>query len=256
MLRKAGLKMSKYGVSNIVDIKVSGFRLFVSDIRASVRLVLYQADSNNFIPLVDDCINRHITRSFLLDHDTVIVGDKFGTLTVLRNPVSNLEIEQGHGRRSNKLEDSIKFDMLMSFYVGDVIVGLFRGQIGVGGDDVVVYGGINGTIGVLSAVKTIKEVNFFRELEKLMRKVLHGMRIDEFEQHDSIDENRHLMVVERDILKFRSYYVPKRACIDGDVVEEYFNLDERTKGDIAQALDRKVSQVEAKILELKGRVGY
>lgn len=256
MLRKSGLRMEEHGITNIVDIKSSGFRLFVSDIRSSVQIVLYQADSNSLVPVVDDCINRHITRGFVLDHDTIIVGDKFGTVTVLRNPVSNLEIEQGHGRKGNNLKDNIKFDMLMSFYVGDVIVGLFRGQIGVGGEDAVVYGGINGTIGVFSAVKTMKEVNFFRELEKLMRNVLQGMKIDEFGQHDSIDESRQLMLAERDILKFRSYYVPKRACIDGDVVEDYFNLDDKTKSEIAKALERTVPEIEAKIVEMKGRVGY
>ncbi|KAG0680909.1 pre-mRNA-splicing factor rse1 [Pichia californica] len=265
MLRKSGLKMGVNGVTNIVDIQTSGFRLYVSDIRSSVQIVVYDINSNILVQLVDDTINRHITRSLILDHDTVIVGDKFGTLTVLRNPIPDLEVEKfqqmnkkirGGVNYNNTWNDRIKFDMLMSFYVGDVITGLFRGKIGIGGEEVVLYTGINGTIGSLEAMKTIKEVNFFIELEKLIRKVLQGLNIGESKQHDSKIENNSLMIVDRDILKFRSYYVPKKSCIDGDVVEEFFNLDEKMKILIATQLERSVQQVEERIIEIRNRVGY
>lgn len=263
MLRKSGLKLETNGVHNIIDIQISGFRLYVSDIRSSVQIIIYDVNNNILIPLVDDCVNRHVTRSLILDHDTVIIGDKFGTLTVLRNPVSNLEIESSQkannkitGFNGNNWKDKIKFDTLMSFYVGDFITGLFSDKIGIGGDEVIVYSGINGTIGALEAMKSIKEVNFFRELEKLIRNVLQGLNIGEFEQHNSKIENNNLMIVDRDILKFRSYYVPKKSCIDGDLIDEFFKLDRSTKIKIAKLLERSVDQVEEKIIEIRNRIGY
>lgn len=263
MLRKSGLKLENNGVHNIIDIQTSGFRLYISDIRSSVHIITYDINNNILIPLVDDCINRHVTRSLILDHDTVIVGDKFGTLTVLRNPISNLEIERSQqvttkitGFNGNNWKDKIRFDMLMSFYVGDLITGLFCEKIGIGGEKVIVYSGINGTIGALEAMKSIKEVNFFRELEKLIRYVLQGLNIGEFEQHNSKTENNNLMIVDRDILKFRSYYVPKKSCIDGDIIDEFFRLDANTKAKIAKLLERNVDQVEEKIIEIRNRIGY
>lgn len=255
MLRRTGIKLKDIGVHEIIDMKSSGFRLFISDIRSSVRILLYDSEENIFIPMVDDCVNRHITRSLTLDHDTIIVGDKFGTLSVLRCPNSDLEIEKYKFMNGSNV-NMIKFELIMSFYVGDMITGLFLDQIGIGGEKSIIYGGINGLIGSLSAMKTVKEVNFFRELEKLMRKVYQGMKIEEGEEHDSKIEPNKYGIVDSDVLKFRSYYVPKKSCIDGDLIESFFSIDETLKERIASAMDRSVPQIEKRIIEMRHRVGY
>jgi splicing factor 3B subunit 3 len=251
MLRKAGIKLKDYGIYEIVDLKTSGFRLFVSDIRNSVKVLVYDSQRGIFVPVVEDYINRHITRSCIVDHDTVFVGDKFGTMTVLRCPDTNLEF----AKHINS-NDISKFQMLMSFYVGDTITGLLHDKIGIGGEDVVIYSGINGTIGVFSAMKTVKEVNFFKELEKLVHNVLHGIHVIEAQHEELNNVESTKLLVDRDITKFRSYYVPKRACIDGDIIEKYLKLDHLSKKEIAESMERDIEQIEDKIIEMRSRIGY
>lgn len=238
LLKKGGVLLTEQYVRDIVSITSSGDRLFVADIQSSVRVVEYDAVTGALVPIIDDTVNRHVTRSVVLDYDTVLVGDKFGTVTVLRVP-SSVNTEVLKARKGKKLE---KFMLLSSFYVGDVITSLNIGQIGVGGDEVVVYGGINGTVGTFSAMKTVKEVNFFRELEKLVRETVEG--------------TPSLQLLDRDVRKFRSYYVPKRACIDGDFVEMYLHFDKEAKEYVAAALDRTVEHIEKRLLEMRSRVGH
>lgn len=244
MLRKSGIKLNNYDITQIVDIKSSGFRLFISDIRASVCMLTYSNSKNEFKFCVNDSINRHVTRSLILDHDTIFIGDKFGNLTVLRCPETDINIEHN------------KFDVLMSFYIGEVITSLIKGKIGLNGEEVVVYAGINGSIGAVSAMKSVKEVNFFRELERLMKKVMQGMSIGEFEEHDYNIDKESMIMVDRNILKYRSYYVPKRSCIDGDVVEQFFRVDKKVKQKISKIMERSVEHIENRIMEMRNRLDY
>ena len=266
MLRKAGIRLSGLGVREIVDIQSSGMRMFISDIKSSVRMLVYDTTANIFAPLVDDMVDRHVSRSLVLDKDTIFVGDKFGNLSVLRTPTVDLEIVKGK-QMSKLMNDRLgiakvaqideKFELLMSFYVGDVITSLNRRKIGIASEEVIIYGGINGTIGALTAMKSIKEVNFFREMEKLMIRVMQGMKIGELDEIDSqIDEKNENVVIDRDILKFRSYYVPKTNCIDGDLIEMFHKLDGITQRKVAKCMDRTVDEIMAKIIELRDRVSY
>lgn len=223
LLRKGGLKMDSYEIKDIVDIKSSGFRVFVSDIRTSVYVFTYDSTRNKFSLTFDDMIYRHVTRSVVLDHDTIMLGDKFGTITTLRN------------------NDNPKLGLLSSFYIGDTITSLMKKQIGIGGEEVVVYGGINGTIGSLHTLKTVKEINFFKELEKLIR--------------NTLDENGDFLI-ERDVLKFRSYYVPRRACIDGDLVELFLDMPDEMREKISSMMERPTALIDKRIVEMRSRVGY
>lgn len=249
LLRKAGLKLSKYGINEITDLKSSGFRLFLSDIRSSVMLLIYDSLKSSFVPILQDYQNRHITRSLILDNDTVLVGDKFGTLAILRCPDENFDnILQIQNNSKN-----LKFENLMNFYVGDLITSLSLEKLGNNNEDVIVYSGINGTIGTLTAMKTVKEVNFFKELEKLIINALNGLNV---EQHELTSKKSSKMLIDRDIMKFRSYYIPKRACIDGDLIEVYFKLESSLKHEIAQLMDRTIEQIETRIIEMRNRIGY
>ncbi|TID30785.1 hypothetical protein CANINC_000701 [Pichia inconspicua] len=238
LLKKGAVLLEEQYVRDIVTIASVGDRLFIGDVQSSVRMIEYDVGNGSLTPVIDDMTNRHVTRSVVLDDDTVLVGDKFGNVTTLRVP-DGVNVEVLKVRKRKRME---KFKLLSSFYVGDVITSLNFGQIGIGGEEVVVYGGINGTVGTFSAMKTIKEVNFFRELEKLVREMVVKIPT--------------LQLIDRDVRKFRSYYVPKRACIDGDLVELYLVLDKEAKAKVADALDRTVEHVEKRVLEMRSRVGF
>uniref|UniRef100_A0A8C9I3S3 Splicing factor 3B subunit 3 n=1 Tax=Piliocolobus tephrosceles TaxID=591936 RepID=A0A8C9I3S3_9PRIM len=68
----------------IVSIKVSGERIFASDIRESVLIFFYDSNENVLRLISDDIIPRWITCSELLDHHTIIAADKFDSVFILR----------------------------------------------------------------------------------------------------------------------------------------------------------------------------
>ena len=67
----------------IVDIKCRGDRVIVSDVQESVFFVRYKRQENQLIIYMDDCNQRCITTSILLDFDTIACADKFGNICVV-----------------------------------------------------------------------------------------------------------------------------------------------------------------------------
>ena len=60
----------------------------------------------------------------------------------------------------------------------------------------------------------------------------------------------------RDHLAFRSYYVPVKACVDGDLCENYSNLNITKQQVIANDLDRTVGEVLKKVESLRMTAGF
>ena len=79
LLRKA---QATNCVSNrITEIKTQGSRLVVSDQAESVTYVVHkdQVHPNRLIPFIDDTVSRHTSATEMLDYDTTVGGDKFGS---------------------------------------------------------------------------------------------------------------------------------------------------------------------------------
>lgn len=64
LLRKAE---NKHIPSFIVDIKVKGHRIFVSDVQHSVHFLRFKPMENSIVIFADDTIHRWVTTSCLLD---------------------------------------------------------------------------------------------------------------------------------------------------------------------------------------------
>ncbi|ODV87427.1 hypothetical protein CANARDRAFT_194901 [[Candida] arabinofermentans NRRL YB-2248] len=241
LLKKASTKLN---CQQIVDMKTQGFRVVVSDIRDSVRFVVYKPLEGKFIEFVDDSIQRHITKTVMVDYDTILGGDKFGNLFVLRCPqqISELSDEENHGalliNKEQKLNGTAyRLNNLFNFYVGDIPTSFEVGSLTMGGTSCIVYTCLQGKIGCLHAMKSLSEINFFKELQKFV--------IQELE-----------LLTDRSYLKFRSYYTPIKGCIDGDLVEEYYKLSNEKRVDIATKMDRLPRDIDKRISEMRSRVAY
>ena len=85
LLRKAE---NKHIASFIVDIKVKGHRIFVSDVQNSMHFLRFKPMENTIVIFADDTVHRWITTSCLLDYRSIAVGDKFGNISVLQLPAN------------------------------------------------------------------------------------------------------------------------------------------------------------------------
>ncbi|VEU21630.1 DEKNAAC102703 [Brettanomyces naardenensis] len=228
----------------IVDLATQGFRVIVSDISDSVRYLIYKPLENEFFEFADDSIKRHMTRSMMLDYDTVIVGDKFGELSVLRcsDEVTELSEEDPHAVNLSHSERKFngapfKLKSLMNFYIGDIPTSFQKGNLTIGGSECIVYTGLQGTIGCLHPLKTLREIHFFIELQKLVAREVSSL-------------------TDRDLFKFRGYYVPVKGCIDGDLLEEYFQMGGEKRLKIAKEMERQPREIDRRISEMRTRFAY
>jgi len=121
---------------------------------------------------------------------------------------------------------------LTHFHVGDIITSIHKVSLVVGGREVLLYTGINGSIGVLVPLSSKDDVDFIGTLEQHMR-------------------GEHLSLVGRDQLAWRGYYTPVKATVDGDLCEMFARLPAQKQGEIASELDRTVGEVLKKLEQLR-----
>ena len=114
------------------------------------------------------------------------------------------------------------------FYTQDVPTSITKTNLVVGGQDVLLWSGVQGTVGVFIPFVNREDVDFFQSLESHMR-------------------TEDPPLAGRDHLMYRSYYVPVKGVIDGDLCERFALLPTDKKQMIAGDLDRSVREIERKI---------
>lgn len=235
LLSKANSKVEF--ISQIVKIETQGNRVVVGDIRESVTFLVYKPNINEFLPFADDVLPRHITSIKMLDYNTVIGGDKFGNLFVLR---ATEEASKVSDTNSTYLVTQDKFlngcpyklTQLCNFYIEDIPTSFSKGSFTIGGKDIVIYSGLQGTIGAMIPLLTVSDIKFFRNLEKSMRT----------HQRDLLGRMN---------LMFRGYYQPVKNVIDGDLIETFNLLSDDLKLKISNDLDKTPREVSKKIYEIR-----
>ncbi|KAM5379032.1 hypothetical protein ACJA88_005592 [Fusarium oxysporum] len=123
------------------------------------------------------------------------------------------------------------------FFAHDIPTSIAKANLIVGGQDVLVWSGLQGTIGVLIPFVTREDAEFFHTLEMQMR-------------------NLDLSPVGRAHLMYRSYYEPIKGFIDGDLCERYRLLPAGKKQQIANELDRSVRDIERKVSDVRTRSAF
>ena len=126
---------------------------------------------------------------------------------------------------------------LAEFYVGDMVTSLTKTAMIPGGREILMYTTLNGSIGMLVPFVAKENVEIFSTLEMSMRNEMPSL-------------------CGRDHLSYRSYYVPVKNVIDGDLCELYTSLPNEKKRAIAESVDRTVAEVAKKLEDARNRVAF
>jgi len=215
----------------IVSIATSGDRIFVGDIDQSMFFFRYARQENSLILFADDTLPRFVTACCAVDYSTVVLADKFGTLTVVRveDGVNDDAEDDPTGVKS--LWDrgllggcSQKCESVCNFYLGDTVLSLNKSTLIPGLSECIVYTTISGTIGVLVPFNSQEDHQFFQHLEMHMRTDCPPL-------------------CGRDHLAYRSTVMPVKNVIDGDLCEQFNMMDAAKQRSIAEELDREPAEV-------------
>ncbi|GAB7355497.1 hypothetical protein MBLNU459_g5990t1 [Dothideomycetes sp. NU459] len=241
LLRKARTKCSG---QQIVHLRTQGSRIVVGDVQESVTYVVYNLAQNKLTPFIDDAVSRWTTAFTMLDYDTVCGGDKFGNIWVVRCPKSISDSSDEPGAASFLAQEKsylngtpARLELQMHNFVQDIPTSITKTTLVPGGQEVILWAGLQGTLGIFVPFVDREDVDFFTSLEGHLR------------AEDA-------PIAGRDHLLYRSYYIPVKGCIDGDLCERFFLLSRDTKERIAGDLDRTVREVEKKIGEMRTRVAF
>lgn len=232
-------------VPNILTgLQTQGSRIICSDVQESVTYVVYKHVENRLIPFCDDNIHRWTTCTTMVDYETTAGGDKFGNIWLVRCPpkISEEADEEGSGlhlinERPYLQGTPNRLDLLAHFYTQDMPTSIQKTALVAGGRELLLWSGLQGTLGIFIPFVGREDVDFFQSLE----------------QHLRTDDPP---IAGRDHLAFRSYYVPVKGVIDGDLCERFLRLPRDKKESIAAELDRSVREVERKIGDQRTRFAY
>lgn len=232
MLRKSQADVAP---QQIVSLDTQGSRIVVGDVQQGITYVAYKPTSNKLIPFVDDTIARWTTCTTMVDYESVAGGDKFGNMFIVRCPqkASEEADEEQAGLHLVNARDYLhgtphRLSLMCHFYTQDIPTSIAKTSLVVGGQEVLLWSGIMGTIGVFIPFISREDVDFFQSLEQHLR-------------------TEDTPLAGRDHLMYRSYYAPVKGVIDGDLCERYPLLPNDKKQMIAGELDRSVREIERKI---------
>jgi splicing factor 3B subunit 3 len=232
LLRKAQAEVAP---QQIVSLNNQGSRIIVGDIQQGVTYVVYKQATNKLIPFVDDSVARWTTCTTMVDYESVAGGDKFGNIFLVRTPekASEEADEEQAGLHLINARDYLhgtphRLSLMCHFYAQDIPTSITKTSLVDGGQDILVWSGIMGTIGIFIPFVSREDADFFQTLEQHLR-------------------TEDAPLAGRDHLMYRGYYAPVKGVIDGDLCERYTLLPNDKKLMIAGELDRSVREIERKI---------
>lgn len=85
-----------------------------------------------------------------------------------------------------------------------------------------------GSVGVLVPFATQEDTEFFIYLQNQCRQVMQEL-------------------VGNDSLTFRSAFIPAKGVVDGDLVDQFFLLEKKLQKEMADEIDRSITEVANKI---------
>ena len=244
LLRKSRTRMPSG--TQIVALRTQGNRIVVGDVQESVTFVVYNRSTNKLTPFADDTVARWTTDFALLDYDTVAGGDKFGNFWITRCPkqISDKADEPGAAsflaNEKGWLQGTPnRLQLQLHNFVQDIPTSIQKTALVPGGQEVLFWAGLQGTLGILVPFVDREDVEFFGTLEGHLRA-----------------EEGAGPLAGRDHLMYRSYYAPVKGVIDGDLCERYFLLSRDAKERLAAEMDRGVREIEKKVGEMRTRVAF
>ncbi|SCU86144.1 LAME_0D04698g1_1 [Lachancea meyersii CBS 8951] len=239
-------------------------RVAIGDIQESVTLFVFDKQLNQFMALADDVVKRHVTALEFLDKSTVVGGDRFGNIWVLRVPqhiekmineeysyfVSKYQKAGSHELPRNIMECPCKWEVANHFYANDIPVSFqVVESLDMSDRTCVIYAGLQGTIACLVPLLTKNEIDFFHKLEDCLNDADETFFIDNETEMAAIENDFRdelggevrtntkakrssprpmiegaFSLVGREHIMYRSYYAPVKGVVDGDFCESFSTL--------------------------------
>lgn len=228
----------------ITSLDTQGHRIMCGDVSESVTFVVFKPKFNRMIGFVDDSVQRWTTTATMIDYETAAGGDKFGNLWVVRCPeqASKEADEDGLGGHITNERPYLggaphRLELRSHFYTQDIPMSIQRTALVAGGQEILFWSGLQGTLGIMIPFVSREDVEFFSQLEQQIRQVEPPL-------------------AGRDHLAYRSYYVPVKGVIDGDLCERFMKLSYDSKQKIAAEVDKTVKDVERKVQDMRTRVAF
>lgn len=230
--------------NTIVSLTAWANRLIVGDVRESVTYVVYKDEFNRFVPFADDTVSRWTTTASMVDYDTVAGGDKFGNLWVVRCADKVSRDADSDGRNGHIMNERSymggapnRLELRAHYFTQDIPMSIQRTPLLAGGDDVMFWAGIQGTLGMLIPFVSRQDLRLFEDVQ------LHMRTVDP-------------PLTGRDHLAYRSYYAPMKSVVDGDLCEKFLTLSYDQKQKVAAECEKPVALITQKIMDMRSRVAY
>jgi splicing factor 3B subunit 3 len=119
--------------------------------------------------------------------------------------------------------------------VGDLVTSIVRTQLMPGGADVLFFATVSGRLGALLPLSTREDVDFFQQLEMFMRQ-------------------ERAPLCGRDHLQYRSYFLPVKEVIDGDLCDQFGSLPAARQKVLAEERERTPAEILKKLEDVRGTV--
>ena len=131
----------------------------------------------------------------------------------------------------------LQLQHVVEFHAGATVSSVNRATLVPGGREVILYTTFLGSVGVLIPFVSKDDVDFMQTLEMQMRNELPPL-------------------CGRDHLSYRSYYIPVRGCVDGDLCEQFNLLPPEKKRALAEDMEKTVAEVAKKLEDLRNRAAF
>ena len=215
-------------------------RIYVADVTESIHYLKFSKDQ--LVMFADNSTPRWVTCMCPLDFRTIAGADKFGNIFVTRladgvNDDMDVDASGKNWMWDRAAPNSApqQAEEIVQYHVGDMVTSMNKTELTPGGQEVLVYTTIMGSIGALVPVQSRDDADFFQLLEMHLRQ-----------------ENAPLCG--RDHLAYRSKYFPVKDVIDGDFCELYTTLPYAKQRDIAEQLDRQPEDVCKRLEDMRNKV--
>ena len=248
--KKRLLKKTEYrntACGGFVSLQVVNDRIFAADVFNSIHVLKLNKTDGQLYVVCDDIGQRYMTSMLALDYNSVLGGDKFDNLFLSRVPVEVREQQAGTGESTMGsggmrlgpdtayiLGKTHKLEPVANFHLGETITSLQKVTMSTGASEVVMWSTLSGAVGVLYPFLSKKEYELFLGLEMHMTNAAGTS------------------LVGRDHRSFRSYYLPVKGVVDGDLIAGFSKCHNKT--DIAKLVGKSVNEIEKIIEEIHNRI--
>ncbi|CAI5758356.1 unnamed protein product [Candida verbasci] len=226
-------------INNINKVLVHDSRVWICDSNLFITLCKFDEVENKFIAFAKDLVKRQVTTIINLDFDTILIGDKFGSISIIRidKNISNQSINDWtilKQQSKNNIFPIYKLSNFGEFYIPDIITCFNKGSLINSNQECIIYSGVQGTIGFLLPLLTKSEIELLSNLQ---------IELGSYVSNE----------LGKDFFKYRSYYNPIKNIIDGDYIEKFLSLKNDEKVKIGKKLKKSSNEIEKKLIDLRNR---